>query len=151
MDAPHIRRAISEDVPAIEACARAAYAIYVERIGREPAPMVADFARQVINGQIWILAQHTNLLGFVVFYPRDDHLHLENLAMVPAIKGRGLGRRLLEFVEDEARRRSLAAVELYTHEKMIENQVFYPRCGYREIDRRIEDGFDRVYYRKDVS
>jgi len=38
----------------IERCARAAYRKYVGRIGREPAPMVADFAPQIAAGQVWV-------------------------------------------------------------------------------------------------
>jgi hypothetical protein len=31
---------------------------------------------------------------------------------------------------------------------MVENLAYYPRLGYVEYDRRREDGFDRVYFRK---
>ena len=37
---------------AIAACARAAYEKYVARIGREPAPMVADFASSFAAGHV---------------------------------------------------------------------------------------------------
>lgn len=47
-----IRKATTSDVERIQACARSAYAMYVERIGREPAPMVADFVTQVQDGHI---------------------------------------------------------------------------------------------------
>ena len=42
-----IAPARADQVPAIRACAEAAYAVYVPRIGREPAPMTADFAAVV--------------------------------------------------------------------------------------------------------
>ena len=31
---------------------------------------------------------------------------------------------------------------------MTENLELYPRLGYREVDRREEDGFSRVFFRK---
>jgi hypothetical protein len=37
-----IRKALHSDLDAIRRCAEAAYSVYVERIGRRPAPMVAD-------------------------------------------------------------------------------------------------------------
>ncbi len=86
-----IRPAKTEDVAAIQACARAAYAIYVARIGREPAPMVADFAAQVAAGQVHVMVEDARILGYVVFDPRRDHLHLENVAVDPARKGQGIG------------------------------------------------------------
>ena len=148
--APSIRRATEEDLPAVEACAGAAYAVYVERIGREPAPMVADFASQIRAGQAFVLDDGGAVLGYVVFYPQGDHLHLENVAVLPAHHGWGLGGRLIGFVEEAARGRGLAAVELYTNLKMHENLRMYPRLGYVETGRRREDGFDRVYFRKEV-
>ena len=45
--AARIRPAGPEDVDAIRRIARAAYALYVPRIGREPAPMVADFTASI--------------------------------------------------------------------------------------------------------
>jgi hypothetical protein len=39
-----IRQAVSADLAEIESCAIAAYTMYVERIGKKPAPMVANFS-----------------------------------------------------------------------------------------------------------
>ena len=40
------------------------------------------------------------------------------------------------------------SVYLCTNAKMTENQVFYPRLGYVEYERKIEAGYDRIFYRK---
>ena len=143
-----IRPARDADCDAVRACAEAAYAPYVERIGRKPAPMVADFAAQIAAGQVRVLVEDGEICGFTVFYPRGDHLHLENVAVHPSQYGRGHGQRLLAFVEQEALRLGLAAVELYTNEKMEKNLILYPRLGYQEVGRREEDGFRRVFFRK---
>jgi hypothetical protein len=36
----------------------------------------------------------------------------------------------------------------YTHELMIENISLYRRLGYKEVERRAEEGFQRVFRRK---
>ena len=146
----NIRRATPDDLAAVTACARAAYEMYVPRIGKEPAPMVADFAAQVASGEVYVILVEGSVEGYVVFYPEGDHLHLENIAVFPHNRGRGLGGKLIGFVEDEARRLGLAAIELYTNEKMTENLRMYPKLGYVETGRRQEAGFDRVYFRKEV-
>ena len=146
-----IAPARADQVPAIRACAEAAYAVYVPRIGREPAPMTADFAALVADGQVSVLTEGGDLRGFAVFHRRGDHVHLENLAVDPAHHGRRFGARLIGHVEAEARRMGLSAVELYTNEKMFENLLLYPKLGYREVGRRREDGFDRVYFRKPLD
>ncbi len=43
-----IRPAGPDDLDAVRRIARAAYAPYVPRIGREPAPMVADFTASIV-------------------------------------------------------------------------------------------------------
>lgn len=144
-----IRPARSDDAAAVQACAEAAYALYVERIGRKPAPMIADFATQIADGLVHVATDaEDRVTGYVVFYPRDGSMHLENVAIDPARQGTGLGRALIAFVEERARADGLSGVELYTNARMTENQKLYPRLGYQEIDRRTEDGFERIYYRK---
>ena len=45
-----IRKAVGPDLASIRDFAQPAYARYAERIGRKPAPMVADFATLIDNG-----------------------------------------------------------------------------------------------------
>ena len=76
---------------------------------------------------------------------------VENVALDPAFHGQGLGRALMAFAEDQARARDLAAIRLYTNVKMTENFPFYAKLGYRETGRVTEDGYDRVYFVKQVG
>ena len=143
-----IRKACHSELDQVEACAVAAYSRYIERIGKAPAPMVADFAASIENEILYVIEDNKKICGFVIFYARDDHIHLENVALDPCFQGRGLGMRLIEFVEQRARADGYTRVELYTNAKMTENLGLYPRLGYQQFDRRIEDGFDRVYFEK---
>ena len=143
-----IRKAIPSDLEQVEACAVAAYTRYIERIGKAPAPMVADFAASIENEHLYVIEANANVCGFVVFYARDNHIHLENVALDPRFQGRGLGMRLIEFVEQRAKADGYLRVELYTNAKMTENLGLYPRLGYQQFDRRVENGFDRVYFKK---
>jgi len=143
-----LRPAHPGDVPALERCARAAYARYVPRIGREPAPMRADFAHAVARERVRIIECDGQLAGYAVIERRATELHLESVAVFPDRAGTGLGRRLIEAVETEARRLGLDRITLYTNALMHENLVLYPRLGYIETDRRTEHGFDRVFFEK---
>lgn len=145
-----IRKAEPGDVTDIIACAHGAYGMYVERIGRQPAPMIADFAALVERGVVYVGEDAADLCGFVVFYPRGDNVHLENVAVAPGKQGHGYGKQLVAFVEDQARNQEFSGVELYTNEKMTENQALYPSLGYEETERRTEDGFNRIFYRKQL-
>lgn len=143
-----IRQAETTDAAAIEGCVRAAYGMYVPRMGIEPAPMLADYARLVERAEVYVLVDSATILGVLVMRPQRDHLFIENVAVAPEHQGKGYGSRLLRFAEDTARAQRLPELRLYTHQLMTENQVYYPRLGYEEYDRRTEDGYDRVYFRK---
>jgi len=147
-----IRQARASDEPGIRACAELAYARYVPLMGRRPPPMVADFAAQIAAGKVFIAVDdNDHLLGFIVFYPQDGHILLENVAVLPLLAGRGVGKALIHHCEARARELGFAAVELYTNEKMIANQAIYPHLGYAEIARRSEEGLNRIYYRKTIT
>ncbi len=147
-----IRPARPDDAPGIRACARQAYARYIPRIGREPAPMLADFPAQIAAGKVRVAESADGaLLGFIVFFPEAGQMFLENVAILPQAAGRGIGRALIGFCEETARARGLDAVQLYTNEKMTENLALYPRLGYGEVARRTEDGFNRVYFEKTLD
>ncbi|MGI9372978.1 MAG: GNAT family N-acetyltransferase [Hyphomicrobiales bacterium] len=146
-----IRAATPKDVERIIAIADAAYSIYVEAMGTKPAPMIADFASHVAQQIVWVGDDEGVVCAYVVAIAKGDHMHLENVAVDPACQGKGYGLKMVQFVEDTARAQKLAAVELYTNIKMTGNQKWYPAIGYREIDRREEDGFYRIFYRKQIS
>jgi ribosomal protein S18 acetylase RimI-like enzyme len=147
-----IRQAEAGDESAIRDCAEQAYARYVPLIGRKPAPMIADFAAQIAAGEVYVATDDEGAFqGFVVFYPEDGHVMLENVAVLPRAAGRGVGKSLIAFCEDAARRHGLSAVHLYTNEKMTDNLSIYPRLGYVEVARRTENGFNRVYFEKSLA
>jgi ribosomal protein S18 acetylase RimI-like enzyme len=145
---PGIVPAAPADAAAVRACVRAAYAHYVERIGREPAPMTADYAALIEAGEVWVARAGDGIAGVLVLRPQPPALLVENVAVAPERQGQGLGRRLMAFAEEHARAAGLAEVVLYTNERMTENLRFYPALGFTETGRGVQDGFARVFYRK---
>lgn len=146
---PLIRPASLDDEAAIRACAEHAYAHYIPRIGRKPAPMLTNYAVQIRAGDVYVANDDSGALtGFIVFYCDGEAMMLENIAVLPERAGQGIGRALIAFCEKTARQAGLGAVVLYTNAAMTENIALYPRLGFVETDRRSEDGFNRVYFRK---
>ncbi len=143
-----IRKAEETDVAGVRAIAEAAYRPYVAVIGRAPAPMVADFESAADAGDLHVLELDGRAMAYIHLYPKDKALHIENLAVVPEARRQGLASRLLTFAESEARRLGLSHLDLYTNEAMESAQALYLASGFREIDRRVEAGFRRVYLQK---
>jgi ribosomal protein S18 acetylase RimI-like enzyme len=143
-----IRRAESRDVTSITEIVNAAYAPYVPRIGRVPAPMTADYAALVAAGEAWVGISGDDVVGALVIRPAGDALELENVAVEPGFQRLGYGHALIAFAEERARELGLPAVTLYTNEAMVENLQLYPRLGYVETGRGVEEGYRRVYFEK---
>lgn len=143
--------AMPDDVPAIERLVAAAYAPYVERIGKPPAPMLDDYRARVAAEAAWILKDETSIAGVIVLVPKPDHLLIDNVAVAPPRQGRGVGRALLAFAEREAERRGYADVRLYTNAHMHENLRLYAKLGYQETGRGEDAGYRRVYLHKRIA
>lgn len=141
-----IRPARAADAPAVKAVTDLAYHPYVARIGVVPQPMEADHAADVAAGRVFVVGEP--VIGLVVIETHVDHLFLESIAVHPDAHGRGVGRRLLEFVDARARVLGLPEVRLYTNAMMWENREIYPKYGYEVVGRRLDGPYDRIHYRK---
>jgi ribosomal protein S18 acetylase RimI-like enzyme len=143
-----IRRATAADAPAVAALVQRAYAPWIATVGRRPAPMDDDYAARCAAGQAFVLERDGTPAAVLVLDNAPDYLWLDNIAVDPAWQGQGIGRALLTFAEEEARRRNLPELRLLTHQAMLSNIALYARLGYVETDRRVEDGFARVFMAK---
>jgi GNAT superfamily N-acetyltransferase len=106
------RQAKPEEAPVLRALVRDAH--YMDRLDREPAPMTDDYAARIAAGQAWIEEQDGVPVGALVLEDTDEGLMLDNIAVSAAM--RGYGKKLLDFVEAEARRRGHARLALHERE-----------------------------------
>ena len=113
--------------------------------------MTADYAAAARRGQAWLAAENGEAAGFIILIPQPGYLLLENVAVLPAAQGRGIGARLLALAEERARSLGLPEIRLYTNEAMTENLAYYPRHGYTQTHRARQDGFHRVFFRKQLD
>lgn len=112
----------------MRACAEQAYALYVPRMGKKPAPMVADFRAQIAAGRVAVVEAGGEVTGFIVLYRRRDHIHVENVAVFPACQGRGLGRALLAHWLAEV---DAAGATAWLETDREANLGFYAPAGFR--------------------
>jgi GNAT superfamily N-acetyltransferase len=87
------------------------------------------------------------LLGAATVQWRDDPSEIMELAIVPQRHGQGLGRQLVNWVIEEARRRGKHQLLVGTANSSIGNIAFYQKLGFR-MDHVRQDYFR--YYRDPV-
>lgn len=149
-----IVKATPDHVPTIKEMVAAAYSKYIPRMGKKPAPMVADYYELLKTREIFVLERDEDhkMVGSIVIRSDSDTtaVNINNLVVDPETQGKGYGRLLMDFAENLAKERGCKAVKLFTHIKMYENIALYPKLGYAETDRREEDGYKRVFFEKDL-
>ena len=149
---PTLRRATPADADAIRDLVTAAYEGYIPLLGRTPIPMLADYDEAVRAHEVWVFDDGlAGIIGVIELIPHPDHLYVENVAISPARQGQGLGRRLLDLAEREARARGLTQLGLLTNERYTSNIAMYERSGFVETHRTEHLGSDLVHFRKSLD
>ncbi len=148
---PIIRSAVAGEAEAVAECVRLAFFPYIERIGKPPAPMLADFPEIIRDGKVWVAMIGEKVGGVLVQYETEGGFYVDTVAVNPSLQGTGIGRALLVFAEGQALQSGFHSIYLCTNVKMTENQVFYPKIGYVEYERKFDQGYERIFYRKQLS
>jgi ribosomal protein S18 acetylase RimI-like enzyme len=112
--------------------------------------MTDNYDRVIRDADVHLAERDGNIVGILVVDVTDEGFVIENVAVHPSERGKGLGRALLETAEGEARRTGFSSIYLYTHEQMTENLALYAKIGYVEYDRRSHGDFSLVYMRKQL-
>jgi len=78
-------------------------------------------------------------------------VYLDTIAVAPSHQGKGLGTILLKFAENRTRQMGYSDLRLCTNVHMHESQRFYVKRDFIETMRKRVCGYDRIYYRKEVT
>ena len=83
--------------------------------------------------------------AFCAFWRVADQAHINNLAVRPELRGRGLGIKMLEAVTVEAQRLGADSIDLEVRRSNIAALRLYTRAGFREV------GVRQSYYTQPVE
>jgi ribosomal protein S18 acetylase RimI-like enzyme len=137
-----IRRATDADAAPLTHVIIAAYAPYQHL---DLPPVDEGVAEDIIRHYVWVAEIKGFLRGGIVLR-LDGQAHIANLAVDPAMAGRGIGRMLIETACAAAKRDGFDTIELATHRGMTGTQVFYRKLGWELVGREGE----RVYLSKQL-
>ncbi len=145
------RPAEPPDVAQIRNLTRQAYAPWVDVIGREPLPMIADYDAALENHIIDLAVEAGELRGLIEMVEEPGCLLIENIAVSPHYQRRGLGAALLRHAEQSAEKLGLHTLRLYTNQKFQSNIDFYKRNGFSVESTEPFMGGWTVYMRKSLE
>ena len=96
---------------------------------------LADVTASLAAWSTWVVRSHGRLVGSVRGRLVGDTWEIGRLMVAPDLRGRGLGRVLLEHVEGAAPRQA-SSYELVTGKRSEANLRRYKRAGYRVVEVR---------------
>ena len=134
-----IRKATPNDLIEIEACVKESFEEYIPLIRKKPAPMLKNY-KEIIE---------KNISGVVVIFDTiENYMWLDTLSVFKKYQGQGIGKQLIIFTEDFIREKKKVECRLRTNIKFENTVAIYRHLNYIEYQRILEDGYDRIYFKK---
>lgn len=103
-----------------------------------------------VDGEFWVAEHGDRVVGSVGLRPRrQGMMALVNLYVARSARRRGLGGRLAKLVEDGARKRRAAVVDLWSDTRFRDAHRLYERLGYERMPetRRLHDLSSSIEFR----
>jgi GNAT superfamily N-acetyltransferase len=136
---------------------RDAFEAYIERALAEEIDRITAYYREH-DGSFWVAIQNDVLVGtFGLERAAPDAMELRRMYVDAAARRKGIGRRMLQYAEDECRRRNVARLELSTAEIQNAALALYRNAGYQLIreevaetgsNKTVGSGLRRFYFQK---
>ena len=153
-----IRPALAKDAEAMRSIAQQAFDQYVALMGKQPAPMLANFDFHLKYDSCFIAELDGKAIGYAILQfadnkplnkdPLDIEPLLDTIAVLPTYQSRGIGKTLMLALETTMKQAGHKSYKLYSNIHMTETIAWYERFGFEQFCQVTEDGFERIYMRK---
>lgn len=127
-----IRPVAAADIPHLERIEDDADALLVDLLHPDDWHAAPSGAERLGDGGILLVAEgdHGAVVGFVHVLEYDGGAHLEQISVLPAFGGRGIGRALVEAAKEAVRGAGYDRLTLRTFSDVPWNAPFYASAGF---------------------
>ena len=103
-------------------------------------------------GRIWIAGQNDRTVGSIAIVRAGEEAQLRWFLLDPAVRGKGLGRRLMAEAIGYCRSQSFVGIYLWTFDELAEALALYRKYGFEVSERRTAHvwGRERTELRMDL-
>jgi DNA-binding MarR family transcriptional regulator/GNAT superfamily N-acetyltransferase len=142
--------------PSAQSCLRAYFAELDGRFeaGFDPARSIPADAAELTEpaGLLLVARLHGEPVGCgALKLHGTEPAEVKRMWVATAARGLGVGRRILERLEDEARARRVPALRLETNRALTEAIALYRSAGYREVAAFNEDPYAHHWFHKSLG
>ncbi len=144
-----IRTATEQDLPILKSVEESAAKAFIGSAVGEVADRTVDPAlleKLVRDKTLWVAVDDRNIpVGFAACYPFGGFFYLHEISVASEQQGKGIGRRLMQVLEDYAINHDYPYIGLVTFRDIRWNGPFYKSLGYREIAPDLYSGLHNKY------
>ena len=97
----------------------------------EPSAPSLRWSLRNLSDAVYEMTADGRLVGAATVRWEGDPCEIVELGVAESEQGRGLGKRFVAWLLDEARRRGKRAMEVGTPNASLGNIAFYQKCGFR--------------------
>jgi len=130
------RAALPSEFADADRVLRAAFTPYLARLGREiPADYYKWLPASIERGDVFVAEENGRIVGVAATERREADLFLDRLAVDPSKQGSGLGRWVLQRLDEVAHARGDRTISLVTAEMMDHLVRLYGSHGFEIVHR----------------
>ncbi|PYI56407.1 GNAT family N-acetyltransferase [Paenibacillus flagellatus] len=119
---------------------------------RDERPAVANVDASAEGGECWVGEEDGAVVAVGAFVRTPGNTaEIEMLCVSPDREGRGLGRAMLDKLEERAASLGCLMVHLELPESRTRGRKLFESAGYTVYERRLIDGEDRLLYAKWIA
>jgi diamine N-acetyltransferase len=120
---------------------------YLPIIGEEQVDYMLDRfqSRQAISEQIksgllyFLIKEDDAFIGYAGAQPKNDELFLSKLYIKSSKRGKGYGKKAIQFIEKLAKEKELSKVVLTVNKNNVNTIKAYERIGFRNVGSVLQD------------
>ena len=98
------------------------------------------------DSQVFVAVSKGKVVGFIVFSMKQRDDNIDNIVVAKSEQGKGVGRALVEYIEDFAKSRGMDVITTDTTENAKgvpwKAYGFWKKMGYEDTGKRLASGYD---------
>jgi ribosomal protein S18 acetylase RimI-like enzyme len=133
-----IRLATADEAASIASVLREAFmeyeSLYTAEAFAITTPTPAEIEQRWNEGPVWSALKDGRVVGTVAAVAKDDALYIRSMAVLPNARGHGVGKILLDEIENFAKTGGFKRMVLSTTPFLLDAIRLYERFGFKRTD-----------------
>ncbi len=101
---------------------------------------IASMSTQIKSGYQYFLINQAKIpVGYLSFIKRDEELFLSKIYILKELRGRGIGKKALKFIDTQAKENHCKKISLTVNRNNLNSIKAYERAGFQNTGEQIQD------------